>query len=301
MSHNIVLRKNIRCYNIGLMQNNHVYVTQEVKSANARIVKIIFLVIGLLLLASGTGITGYYIGKEEILSKDKQPAPSLFTDDTVYSLTPTISDSLVATPSLILSPGVSPSPSPTKKTTPTSIPVSKSMVISSDADLDGYMASNDSGSESVEIKIGRNKYLTSRGFVAFDIGKIPSRAKITQATLRIYQVRITGDPYGKMGNLKVDHLNYGDVLDKSDYTIPAILNGFAVLSKDTKSEWKEIDVTPQILDDISNSRLWSQYRIHFDQEVKGETAEGDFAFFESANNTEGTDNIPQLVIKYSTL
>lgn len=284
------------------MQGNHIYVTQEVKTSNSKIIKIVFFVLGLFLIIFGTGIGGYYIGKGEILSKkDNNSTPSLFTDENTINLTPTVSENLIATPSLILSPGVSVSPSPTKSLSPSPSSISKSIVISADADLDGYMASNDTGSENVEIKIGRNKYLTTRGFAAFDNAKIPNKVKITQATLRIYQIRTIGDPYGKMGNLKADHLNYGDLLDKSDYAIPAILNSFAVLSKDKKSEWKEIDVTPQVMDDISNSRLWSQFRFHFEEEAKGDTVEGDFVFFESADNTEGTGNVPQLVIKYTTL
>lgn len=279
------------------MQENHVYVTQEVKSNKSRIIKITLLILGSILVFFGVGFGGYFIGKNQSNDNSNTPPPSLFTDDALVNTSPSVTQAVIATPSVIISPSTTPTIS--KKVTPTPTSVPKSAVITSQADMDGYMASNDTGSESVEIKIGRNKYLTTRGFVAFDTAKIPKNAKIVEAKLRIYQVRTTGDPYTKLGSLKTDHLNYGDVLDKSDYSIPAILNGFAVISKDKNGQWKEIDVTPQLLDDLSALRMYSQFRFHFETEDKGDTVEGDFAYFESADNTEGTGNVPQLVVKYN--
>ncbi len=66
-----------------------------------------------------------------------------------------------------------------------------------------------------------------------------------------------------------------------------------------KKEWKEVDVTAEVKDDIDAARSRSQYRLHFVTETTGGDVTGDFVYFESADNSEGTGNTPQLVVKYN--
>lgn len=140
--------------------------------------------------------------------------------------------------------------------------------------------------------------MVTRGFVSFALSSVPSGAKIEDVTLRLYQYQIIGDPYGVGGELKIDHLDYGDTLESADYGASAISSSFTSISSNATLEWKDAGVTDALKNDILNSRSSSQYRIHFQVEPIGGTVAGDFAYFESSENIGGTGNTPQLVVKY---
>jgi hypothetical protein len=114
----------------------------------------------------------------------------------------------------------------------------------------------------------------------------------------LYQAKVIGDPYSAGIRVKVDHLDYGDSLENADYSAPSISANMATLSENSTLEWKSVQVTDAVKDDLNNHRSRSQYRIHFAVENTGGTATGDFAYFESADNSEGSGNLPQLVVKY---
>src|SRR5438477_6921840 len=60
----------------------------------------------------------------------------------------------------------------------------------------------------------------ARQFYSFDISSIPSTATVTSATLRLFQAFTMGQPYSQLGNVLVDHLDYGLSLDGTDYNTP---------------------------------------------------------------------------------
>ena len=184
------------------------------------------------------------------------------------------------------------SPSPT----PTPTPETKEENITSSASLDGYRGSNGFGHDDLYILVGRNLSVIQRGFVSFDISSLPSDAVIESATLRIYQEKVVGNPYGVGGNLMIDHLDYGGSLGNEDYGASSISSSFTTLTNNAVVEWKDANVTDRLKDDLSNGRDNSQYRIHFSTESTG--ASSDLVYFESANNSQGTGNLPQLIIKY---
>lgn len=135
--------------------------------------------------------------------------------------------------------------------------------------------------------------------MSFDLGALPSGATIEQATLRLYQTSVIGDPYGVGGgSIKVDHMDYGSSFENSDYGMASLSTSFATLSSNGTVGWKEIDVTDRVRDDRQNSRSRSQYRIHLTTEATGGDVTGDFAYFEASENTVGTGNTPQLVVRY---
>lgn len=150
----------------------------------------------------------------------------------------------------------------------------------------------------MEIRAGRNANLVTRGFVSFEISDIPQDASIQNATLRLYQAKIIGNPYGAGGSIKIDHLTYGETLDNSDYAAPALSSSFVNLTSNATVEWKDADVSQKVKDDVANARSTSQFRIHFQTEVTGGDVTGDFAYFEAKENTQNTGNTPQLVVKY---
>lgn len=250
------------------------------------------LVIVLLLILVGGG--AYYFGTKEGKNTSESPTPTqslkqeTLGQELINEL-PTSTPTPVATVTAKLKPKSTPTPTPTPKI------ITKT--ITSTADLDGFESDNgrDAG---VDIRAGRNMYLVSRGFVSFDISVIPVTATVTEATLRLYQTKTVGNPYTVGGNLMVDYLNYGTTLDNSDYALAAITSNLALLTANSTVEWKDANVTDAVKKDLQEGRSHSQYRIHFETEVKGGDVTGDFSYFESADNSESSGNIPQLVIKY---
>jgi hypothetical protein len=188
------------------------------------------------------------------------------------------------------SPSLSPSP------TPSPTPEIKEKTIISTPFLDGYRGSNGFGSNGLYILVGKNVSVIQRGFVSFDLSGIPSDATIESATLRLYQTKVVGTPYSSGGDLKIDHLDYGDSLGNEDYGASAISADITTLTNNAAVEWKDADVTDALKNDLSNGRSNSQYRLHFNNEAMGSAS--NLAYFESADNSEGTDNLPQLVVKY---
>lgn len=171
---------------------------------------------------------------------------------------------------------LSPSPEETSYPSPTLTPrpETKEEVIISTASLDGYRGSNGFGSNNLYILIGRNISVIQRGFVSFDLSSLPSDATIENVTLRLYQEKVVGNSYGVGENLKVDHLDYGNGLGNEDYGASSISSSFTTLTNNAVIEWKDANVT----------------------EATGITS--NLVYFESADNTQGTGNLPQLVVKY---
>ncbi|KKQ51780.1 hypothetical protein A2865_04040 [Candidatus Woesebacteria bacterium RIFCSPHIGHO2_01_FULL_39_17] len=252
--------------------------------------KVLIALAGILLIV-GVGAGSYFWG-----SKGKsQGTSNLSPTSSEEILTPTPTPTSEPSPEATAGKG-KPTFTPTPTLTPT--PTVKQKILSSSTSLDGFRSSNGGGNAGLEIRAGRNVNLVTRGFVSFDLGDIPSGAKIQEATLRLYQAKIIGNPYGVGGSLKVDHLTYGDALDNLDYGIAALSSSFITLTSNNSLEWKDAIVTDQVKDDLANGRSRSQFRIHFQIENTGGDVTGDFAYFEAAENNMGTGNTPQLVVKY---
>ncbi len=254
-------------------------------------------IIGGIIAVIGVALFSYILGSKNSntnTSNEPSPTPQITTPATT---TPTpVDEEPSGTPTTSITPTKKPTITPTPSPTPT--PIIKTKVISSTASLDGFRSSNNGGNDAVEVRAGRNENLVTRGFVSFSLTDIPSGSTITEATLRLYQGQIIGNPYGVGGSIKLDHLNYGDSLDSSDYGMAALVSSFVTLTSNATVEWKDALVTTQLKDDVANARSRSQYRIHFTTENTGGNVTGDFAYFESADNNMGTGNTPQLVVKY---
>jgi hypothetical protein len=238
---------------------------------------------GILIFLFTFGGTFFFLGKRSVGNSVTPPTPTVLPSIIDQQAKPTLPQS---SPTSSLS--VSPSPSP----------IPKNRIIYSTPALDGFRSSNSGGNDVSEIRAGRNESLVSRGFVSFNISDIPSGATIILATLRLYQTQIIGNPYSVSESLKVDHLTFGDSLDASDYGAAALSSSFTTLSQSKVIEWKEIEVSNAVKDDIANARTKSQFRIHFRTENTGGDATGDFAYFEAAENTMKSGNLPQLIVKY---
>jgi hypothetical protein len=192
---------------------------------------------------------------------------------------------------------VTPTPTPQLLLTNPTYDIATNM--STVSHLDGYRLSNEEGDSRSEIKVGRDNKSVARGFLTFELGSISQQANIQEAVIRLYQAEIIGNPYSVGGSIKVDHLTYGDSLDSSDYAMSALVSNIATLSTNTIADWKEVDVTDYVKDDLANARSTSQFRIHFTKEVTGGEKSGDFVFFEADENTLKSGNTPKLIVKYN--
>lgn len=236
----------------------------------------------------------YFLGtRQNATDQTQSPTPTQISKE---SPTPSEAEKISPTTTGVISP--TKKPTPTKSPTSTPTPTVKTKIISSTAAIDGFRSSNGGGNNGLEVRAGRNIYLVSRGFVSFELSGIPTGATVTEATLRLYQAKIIGNPYGVGGSVKVDHLTYGDSLDDADYSAAALSSSFTTLTGNATLEWKDANVTDRVKDDFANGRSKSQFRVHFQIENTGGDATGDFAYFEAPENSQNTGNTPQLVVKY---
>ncbi len=266
-----------------------------------KVSKVLVVILSGLIITTG-GSAALFFGirnssQDEILNPE--PSPRLlqvFGEESVISIPSTSSPSASASPGLKIS--STPSPAPTIKPSPTPTPKIISKIINSSSPLDGFRSSDGTGDVNTTIKIGRNGFSMTRGFVSFDIGSLPEDVTFEKATLRLFQTEIIGDPYAQGYKIKVDHINFGDNLNNEDYNITPISANLTSLTENSVIEWKDAIITDALKKDISEGRSTSQFRLHFDAENQGGGVTGDYAIFESNDNSEGTNNLPQLVILY---
>lgn len=151
---------------------------------------------------------------------------------------------------------------------------------------------------SIALSVGEGPAAGSydRSFVGFDISSLTGRT-IVSATLRIYQ-DLASDPYGdsKLGNVLVDHVNFGTSLDSADFGAAALTSNIGAISTNSTLEWKTLDVTTYVQNDLNSGRTSSQFRLRFTNTSNGPPQNQ--AIFESAENYRSTNNKPELVVIY---
>ncbi len=169
------------------------------------------------------------------------------------------------------------------------------ITLNSTSGVDGIVTSGGSVMTIAEIFAGDTYVNTGvRGFVSFDIASIPPGATIISATLKMYQEAVNGTPYADLGNIMVDHIDYGPTLDSDDYSLLALEDDIGTISNNGAFEFKTLDVTESLQDDMDHGRTRSQYRLRFPTQTDNDSIE-DAAFFVQANYG---DNSPKLVVIY---
>ena len=186
-------------------------------------------------------------------------------------------------------------------------PSDVTVTLQSQATLDGFRANNGGGNNAVDIRVGNGAMFGSpanelviRGFLSFDLSGIPAGASVQSIELRFYQVQVNGNPYGKLGNPLLKHIDYGTSLNQSAYDAPAMHS--ATLSPHTSpATWYTITsntIGNWIEQDLAAGRSRLQMRLQFSTETDGDGSQ-DTVSFESGDNYFGTGNIPQLTITYT--
>jgi hypothetical protein len=174
------------------------------------------------------------------------------------------------------------------------------------AALDGFRANNGGGNTSADIRIGNGNMVGSpsyelviRGFMSFDLSGIPASADVKSIDLRFFQAQVTGNPYGKLGNLLLKHVDYGPSLENADYNTPEL--AAAILSPHTSAgQWYQITamtIGQWIEQDLAAGRTRFQARLQFATETDGDGIQ-DTISMESGDNALGTGNLPVLAITF---
>jgi hypothetical protein len=141
--------------------------------------------------------------------------------------------------------------------------------------------------------------LGERQFYSFDLSSLPPTAQVTSAVVRLFQATVIGSPYGSLGNVVVDHLDYGTSLDGSDYNLAALLADVGTLSTDAVIQYKTLDVTARVQADRSAGRPRSQFRLRFSIRDSNNNGVDDDALFGDAElSCCLIDSLPQLVVTY---
>jgi hypothetical protein len=183
------------------------------------------------------------------------------------------------------------------------------ILIGSTGDLDGYVRSDFFASASGSPATGDKESDFSlisvgwRQLYSFDIASIPTSATITSATLRLYQCDVQGSPYSltSLGNVVVDHVNYGGTFDPSGsaYNGGVALN-IGTLSTTASLGYSSLSITNQVENDLTASRVRSQYRTRFSVLDADSDGNDDFVQFTDAEDSlcagATTNQPPQLAV-----
>ena len=179
------------------------------------------------------------------------------------------------------------------------------VTLQSEPALDGYRGSSGGGGTGQDIIVGNGGQTSPagekvwRGFMSFDLSTIPSGASIEGAKLRFYQTKVEGDPYQKLGNLVLEHVDYGSKLSRAAYVLPS-LDSVGLAQQQSPGTWYNVvdrPIADWIEQDLSTGRDRFQVRLRWAQETDGDNLE-DYASMEPGNNYFGTGNVPVLVVTY---
>lgn len=181
----------------------------------------------------------------------------------------------------------------------------ESVTVQSDPALDGFLANNGNGSTTEDIYVGNGDLvepdgeLVARGFMSFDLSSIPEGAAIESVELRFYQGAIEGEPYSKLGNLLLEQVVYGDQLDASAFSAPA-LNSAALAKQTSPNSWyvlADAAIAEWVADDLASGRSKFQLRLRFAPETDGD-GEEDWITIEPGGGVLGSSKSPQLTVTY---
>jgi len=136
-----------------------------------------------------------------------------------------------------------------------------------------------------------------RMFFCFDLSELPAGAVLVGARLEVFTTGAQGQPYTDLGPVVVDHVEYGDELDASDYVGHTLENDIGVLAAEDQRAYRLLEVAPQVQRDREAGRRFSQFRLRFlvDANLDGGA---DVVLVEDGERSRRTNNWPQLVLTY---
>jgi hypothetical protein len=114
-----------------------------------------------------------------------------------------------------------------------------------------------------------------RVFIDFDLASIPAGAEVLSATLSVTQGGGEGIPFASLGDLVVDQVVFGLVLDAGAYDRSFPVNQGIAFSADIVLGSQIATVTSAVRDDVDASVGRTQFRIRFEIETNADMA-GDY-------------------------
>lgn len=144
-------------------------------------------------------------------------------------------------------------------------PVENNTSYLSEADRDGQVSKGStgctSGATGTSLYLGDNASNKSfRAFVSF-LHNIPAGATIESAVLRIYSFHRDATPFTDLGNVIVDHLEYGlldagcDDFDMTGDNIGTLATAYAV-------GYQSLDVKNVLMTDVAAGKTRTQFRFY---------------------------------------
>ncbi len=179
----------------------------------------------------------------------------------------------------------------------------ETVTIRSDGGLDGYVVNDGSVNTTERIIVGNGSIITptgelaARGFLSFDLSAIPQGAVIQSASLRFYQEKVEGNPYGKLGSFVIEHVAYGDALTADAFIAPTIAS---MTPSQQPSEGAVYDLGDSLIASWVQTALDMgrfQLRLRFTSETDGDGAE-DWIAITPGGSFVGSTHAPQLTVTY---
>ena len=143
----------------------------------------------------------------------------------------------------------------------------QTLTIDVDRALSGFLSANGFESSETDAFVGTvpdiGGFLEERGILTFDLSSIPADATIVSAELKTLQGAQTGTPYDQVVRIIVDHINglQAGVSFLDFNSTPLSTITAPPLSEDPVEEFKTLDVTDQVTNDMEQNRGESKYRL----------------------------------------
>ena len=155
------------------------------------------------------------------------------------------------------------------------------------------------------LLVGDFKGVGIRGYLGFDIQSVPADAEIVSAEVSVYLVPgpAAGLPFTKLGDMIVDYVDYGIVLEAQDYANTAVLQeNIGTLASVLEEGVRSLDVTQQLEDArlvaaAPNGRPKVQFRLRFLQEDSGDL-QMDAIFINGLDDLFEVGVVPTLRVQY---
>lgn len=177
-------------------------------------------------------------------------------------------------------------------------PVEYNTSFPSEADRDGQISKGStgctSGSTGTSLYLGDNSINKSfRAFVSF-LHNIPAGATIESAVLRIYSFHIDATPFADLGNVVVEHLDYG-LLDAGCDDFDMAGQNIGTLATNYTVGYHALDVKNTLEEDVASGKTRTQFRFYHTLATDNNNDQ-DLVYWYSGDSLE---NRPILEVTYS--
>jgi hypothetical protein len=127
-----------------------------------------------------------------------------------------------------------------------------------------------------------------RGAMSFDLTQLPAGATVTSATLFTRECAVVGHPVPALGNVVLEHVNFGPVLDTAVYSTPAIDTLGGVLTSDSTIGHRTRNVTAAVLADIVAGRTTTQFLLVMSEFADSHDSANDYVVFQAPSGSYNT-------------